>query len=134
LEQQQEALNEALNEALAADKLTSEFESARALLAALAPYLPSEQRQQAFIEALTAAEGIRGKAGRAEALVALARDLPRDLQIRAILSLIDITASMSRSETLLKAGATASLVVELGGGEAIDQLFRAINDVCSWYP
>jgi len=119
-----------LGEALAAAKAIGDEDRRSGALGALAPYLSPEQLD----EALICAKAIGDENRRSGALSALVGWLLSNLQVDGLLALIDSVGNVSRPASLSAVIDSSRPTFELGGQEAVLELRRSINDVCSWYP
>ncbi len=103
------------------------------MLAALAPHLP----EALLLEALAAAQAIEDEGDRAKALEALAQRLvERPVEeLRSLWpGLLAHLTQRSRKDLLSDLRALTPVITKLGGDEAIDELFHAIQDVGRWWP
>jgi len=115
--------------------------------------LPEAEREQALREALAAAREIEGKWSRAEALAGLAPHLPEALLREALAGLaphlaalfrsglyllwqemLPLLARRTRRDLLADLRALSPVVAALGGAEAVEETFLAIQDVGRWWP
>lgn len=109
--------------------------STRAMaLSALAPYVAPELRQEVIAEALAGDKNITDTEHRLIALTELLPTLPPDKQLDTLLAMIDAAENSPRAQALSAAASGAYATLKFGGQEALLTLWRAISDVCRWYP
>ena len=108
-----------------------------AALTGLAPYLPETERVEVLREALAAARAIEGESWRAEALAGLASHLarlPRQCLYPLWQETLPILTARTRKNLLADLRALSPVIAALGGAEAVEETFHAIQDVGRWWP
>ena len=132
-----------LEEALAATQEIWSSGDQATVLASLAPYLSEPSRKSALQEALVAARDTTYEVDRAKALSALTPhltvlsrpDLARLwLETQDGANLLHFLARRPRKELLSDLRALAPIIAKLGGPKAIEETFRAVQDVGRWWP
>jgi hypothetical protein len=131
-------------------------------LAALAPHLPAEQRQEVLAAAtaigheryraaalaalaphlpaellaaaLAAATAIGDEEPRAKALAALAPHLPNKFKASAVDAILEALARSPRSLAIQYLGAAELVLADVGGKIAVRETAAAIRDVARWWP
>lgn len=122
-----------LLEALAAVRASRDDEHRAKVLENLVPHLPASL----LGKALAAAKTIEDENWRTKTIAAMAPKLvklsPDDLYPLWQETLSILTRS-TRSELLTGLSALVPVIVILGGQEAVRETFRAVQDVCRWWP
>lgn len=131
--QEEAFLREALAIALA---IKDENNQAKALIG-LTPYLPSSERVEILQKAPSLLSTIRDEKERVEALAKLASCRPKltnDLLYPLWRETLPVLARRARWDLLNDLHALPPVIAALGGAEAIEETFHAIQDVGRWWP
>ncbi len=128
---------ELLGEALVAVRAIGDERYRAEALAELGPHLPETQRLGVLNEALAAARTIEDQEDRAQALMGLGEALAA-IPLASLGWLWNETlrdlATRTREHLLSDLRALVQVLTALGGELAVDETFRAIQDVGRWWP
>ena len=119
--------SELIPEAYAAAELITDRRRRAVVLASLAPHLAAEQLAEAFVVTTPFANERR-------MIEVQVQRLSRDQQAIFLKSLAQAAGRLPRAEALELVTSSLAYSAAVGGGEALESIYRSISDTALWYP